>query len=171
LTIDSASTDKADPSPFFLQRCFKKSRGVRHPQFFSPRPESLWNVSIRRSFSPINIWRNKMSNLDNQPGRDNRAGFDNRTPDQRTGLDNRSTGIGTGTIAAIIAAVVIAGALMLFGPWGTNRSAINNSTPTSSNSTPGTTTGQTPSGAPRVIAPAVAPAAPTTTASPAPNSQ
>ena len=112
-----------------------------------------------------------MSNLDNQPGRYNRAGFDNRTPDQRTGLDNRSTGIGTGTIAAIIAAVVIAGALMLFGPWGTNRSSINNSTPTSSNPTPGTTTGQTPSGAPRVIAPAVAPAAPTTTASPAPNSQ
>ena len=111
-----------------------------------------------------------MSNLDNQPGRDNRAGFDNRTPDQRTGLDNRSTGIGTGTIAAIIAAVVIAGALMLFGPWGTS-GAINNSTPTSSNPTPGTTTGQTPSGAPRVIAPAVAPAAPTTTASPAPNSQ
>jgi len=110
-----------------------------------------------------------MSNLDNQPGRYNRAGFDNRTPDQRTGLDNRSTGIGTGTIAAIIAAVVIAGALMLFGPWGTN-GAINNSTPTSSNSTPGTTTGQTPSGAPRVIAPAVAPAAPTTTA-PAPNPQ
>jgi hypothetical protein len=118
---------------------------------------------------PIYIWRNKMSNPDNQPGRDNRAGFDNRTPDQRTGLDS-STGVGTGTIAAIIAAVVIAGALMLFGPWGANRSAINNSTPTSSNSPPGTTTGQTPSGAPRVIAPAVAPAAPTTTA-PAPNPQ
>ena len=158
-----------------IRRLFSYSvvsrRADRHPQFFSPRPESLWNVSIRRSFFPINIWRNKMSNLDNQPGRDNRAGFDNRTPDQRTGLDNRSTGIGTGTIAAIIAAVVIAGALMLFGPWGTNRSSINNSTPTSSNSTPGTTAGQTPSGAPRVIAPAVAPAAPTTTASPAPNSQ
>lgn len=111
-----------------------------------------------------------MSNLDNQPGRDNRAGLNNRTPDNRPALDNRSTGIGTGTITAIIAAVVIAGALMLFGPWGhNNRTAINNSTPTTSNSTPGTTTGQTPS-APRVITPSVTPDASTTTA-PAPNAR
>ena len=107
-----------------------------------------------------------MSNLDNQPGRDDRAGFANRTPNDQTGLDNRKTGMGTGTITAIIAAVVIAGALMLFGPWGNNRTAVNNSTPATSNSAPGTTTGQT-SGAPRVITPTVTPAAPTTTA-PAP---
>jgi hypothetical protein len=106
-----------------------------------------------------------MTNLDNQPGRDDRTGFSNRTPNDRT-LDNRKTGMGTGTITAIIAAVVIAGALMLFGPWGNNRTAVSNSTPATNNSTPGTTTGQT-SGAPRVITPTVTPAAPTTTA-PAP---
>jgi hypothetical protein len=160
--------DEVGSSPFFLQRCFKKSRGVRHPNSSAHVRRVCGTFPFADHF-PHLYWRNKMSNLDNQPGRDNRAGFDNRTPDQRTGLDS-SAGIGTGTITAIIAAVVIAGALMLFGPWGTNRSAINNSTPTSSNSTPGTTTGQTPSGAPRVIAPAVAPAAPTTTA-PAPNPQ
>ena len=100
-----------------------------------------------------------MSNLDNQPGREDRAVFSNRTPDNRTGLDNRRAGNWTGTITAIIAAVVIAGALMLFGPWGHNRTADNNSTPTTSNSTPRTTTGQT--------SPTVTPAAPITTA-PAP---
>jgi hypothetical protein len=133
----------------------------------------LWNVSVCKWFSPIVIWRNKMSNLDNQPSRDSRAGFDNRTPDPQTGLENRNnrrTGIGTGTITAIIAAVVIAGALMLFGPWGTHRTAINNSPPSSSGSSPGTTTGQTSSDAPRVINPAVTPAAPSTTA-PAPRAQ
>ncbi len=102
-----------------------------------------------------------MSNLDNQPGRDDRTGFNSQTPNDRTGLDNRKTGMGTGTITAIIAAVVIAGALMLFGPWGNNRTAVNNSAPATSNSTPGTTTGQTAS--PRVITPTVTPAAPTTT--------
>jgi hypothetical protein len=89
-----------------------------------------------------------MSNFDNQPGREDRAGFSNRTPDNRTGLDNRRTGMGRGTITAIIAALVIAGALMLFGPWGHNRTAVNNSTPATSNSTTGTTTGQTPTTAP-----------------------
>ena len=69
-------------------------------------------------------------------------------------------------MAAIVAAVVIVGALMLFGPWGNDRTAVNNSTPATSNSTTGTTTGQT-SGAPRVITPPVTPAAPTATA-PAP---
>ena len=106
-----------------------------------------------------------MSNLDNQPGRDDRAGV-NRTPNDRIVIDNSKTGMGMGTITAIIAAVVIAGALMLFGPWGNDRTAINNSTPATTNSAPGTTTGQT-SNAPRVITPNVAPAAPTTTA-PAP---
>ena len=107
-----------------------------------------------------------MSNLDDQPGRDDRSGFSNRTPIDRTGLLNRKTGMGKGTITAIIAAVVIAGALMLFGPWGNNSTAVSNSTPATSNSSPGTTTGQT-SGAPRVLTPTVQPAAPTTTA-PAP---
>ena len=109
-----------------------------------------------------------MSNLDNQPGRDDRTGFSNRTPNDRIALENRRSGIGAGTITAIIVALVIAGALMLFGPWGNNdRSTVNNSSaPATSNSTPGTTTGQN-SGAPRVITPTVTPAAPTTTA-PAP---
>lgn len=100
----------------------------------------------------------KMSNLDNQPGRDNRAGLDPRTSRDRTDLDNRRGGIGAGTITAIIAALVIAGALMLFGPWSSNNhSAANNSTPATSNSTAGTTTGQA-SGAP--VTPRMAPAAP-----------
>jgi hypothetical protein len=117
-------------------------------------------------FFPFNFWRIRMSNLDNQPGREDRAGFSNRTANDRTGLDNRRTGMGTGTITAIIAAVVIAGALMLFGPWGNNRTAVNNSTPATSKSTPSsTTTGQT-SGALRDTTPTVTPA-PTTTA-PAP---
>ena len=108
-----------------------------------------------------------MSNLDNQPGRDNRPGLNT---DNRTSLDDRRTGIGTGTITAIIAAAVIAGALMLFGPWGSNNhTANNNSTPATSSSTPGITTGQT-SSAPRVIAPYTAPDSPSTTA-PAPNAR
>lgn len=102
-----------------------------------------------------------MSNLDDQPSGDNRAGLNPRTPRDRAGLDNRRSGIGTGTVTAIIAALVIAGALMLFGPWGSNdRSAVNNSTPATSNSTAGTTTGQT-SSAPRAATPTVTPAAPT----------
>ena len=109
-----------------------------------------------------------MSNLDNQPGRDNRAGLDTRTPNDRNGLDNRRNGMGAGTITAIVAALVIAGALMLFGPWGNNnRSAVSNSTPATSNSTGGTTTGQT-SSAPRA-SPTLTPAAPTTTTAPATN--
>ena len=105
-----------------------------------------------------------MSNLDNQPGRDDRTEFSNRIPIDQTGLDNRKTGMGTGTITAIIAAVVIAGALMLFGPWGNNkRTAVNNSTPATTSSTIGTTTGQT-SSAPRVITPPAS-----TTTAPAPN--
>ena len=107
-----------------------------------------------------------MSNLDNQPGRDpagvNTRTTNSRTPDDRIVVNNRNSGIGAGTITAIIAAVVIAGALMLFGPWGnTNRTAVNN-TPASTNSTTGAATGQT-STAPRVITPPAA-----TTTAPAP---
>jgi hypothetical protein len=103
-----------------------------------------------------------MSNLDNKPGRDNRAGLNTPTTNDRTGLDNRRRGIGAGTIAAIIAALVIVGALMMLGPWGNNnRSAVNNSTPATSNSTAGTTTGQS--------APTVTPAAPNTAPAPATN--
>jgi hypothetical protein len=100
-----------------------------------------------------------MSNFDNQMGPEDQTAFSNRTPNNRTGLDNRRSGMARGPIAAIIAAVVIIGALMLFGPWGHNRTADNNSTPATSNSTPRTTIGQT--------SPTVMPAAPTTTA-PAP---
>jgi hypothetical protein len=134
---------------------------------------SCWNHSIIERFFLTNIWRTQMTNLDNQPGSDNRAGLNTRagvntrTPNDRTGLDNRRSGIGTGTITAVIAAVVIAGALMLFGPWGhNNRSVVNNSTPATSNSTPGTTTGQTST--PRVN-PSVTPAAPATAPAPATN--
>ena len=106
-----------------------------------------------------------MRNLDNQPGRNTRA--DLNTGTINNGVDDRRTGLGTGTITAIIAAVLIAGALMLFGPWSNNNRTAVNTTP-SSNSTTGTTTGQ--STAPRVITPSVTPAAPSTTA-PAPTAR
>jgi hypothetical protein len=89
-----------------------------------------------------------MSNLDNQMGPEDRAVFSNRTPNNPTGLDNRRSGMTRGPIAAIIAAVVIIGALMLFGPWGHDRTAVNNSTPATSTSTPGTTTGNAPATSP-----------------------
>ena len=100
-----------------------------------------------------------MSNLDNQPDRNSRAGLNTGTTNN--GVDDRRTGLGAPAITAIIAAVLIAGALMLFGPWSNNRTAVN--TTPSCNSTTGTTTGQ--STAPRVITPAAPPTtapAPTT---------
>ena len=106
-----------------------------------------------------------MSNLDNQrdPAGVNPRTTNARTPDDRIVVNNRNSGIGAGTITAIVAAVVIAGALMLFGPWGNNnRTAVNN-TPTTTGSTTGATTGQT-SSAPRVITPPAS-----TTTAPAPN--
>jgi hypothetical protein len=119
-----------------------------------------------QTVSSSHLWRTGMSNLDNQPGRDNRSTLETDSP---TRLDDRRSGIGTGTITAIIAAAVIAGALMLFGPWaGNNRTAVNNSTSATSSSVPGTTTGQT-STAPRV-SPGATPPAPSTTA-PAPNAR
>ena len=86
---------------------------------------------------------------------DSRSELENR-PD----LDSRRTGIGTGTITAIIAAVVIAGALLLFGPWANN-------TGTVTNSSTGTTTGQS-SSIPRATTPVspvmpLSPNAPATT--------
>lgn len=77
---------------------------------------------------------------------ENRSEFDSRTGlDNRTGLDSRRTGNGT-TIAAVIAAVVIAGALFLYGPWSNDKSTV-------SNSSASTTTGQSP-GIPRATTPA-----------------
>jgi hypothetical protein len=79
----------------------------------------------------------------------------------RDDLDNRMPGttrggFGAGTIAAIVAAVLIIGALFLWAPGSGDRTA--------SNSSPGTTTGQG-STTPR---PAPAPAAPSpTTTNPA----
>ena len=64
-----------------------------------------------------------MSDLDN-----------NRRLDPRDDRD----GIGTGTIAAIIAVVVIIGALLLWHPWNANNSSASNSS--------GSTTGQTSTG-------------------------
>jgi hypothetical protein len=91
-----------------------------------------------------------MSNFDNQMGPEDRTAFRNRTPNDRTGLDNRRTGMATGPIAGVIAAVVIIGALMLFGPWGHNRTAVSDTTPATSRSTPGTTTGNASATSPAI---------------------
>jgi hypothetical protein len=59
--------------------------------------------------------------------------------DNNRRLDPRDRdGIGTGTIAAIIAVVVIIGALLLWHPWSANNNSASNSS--------GTTTGQTSTG-------------------------
>jgi len=59
--------------------------------------------------------------------------------DNNRRLDPRdSDGISTGTIAAIIAVVVIIGALLLWHPWNANNGSASNSS--------GTTTGQTSTG-------------------------
>lgn len=59
--------------------------------------------------------------------------------DNNRRLDPRdSDGISTGTIAAIIAVVVIIGALLLWHPWNANNGTASNSS--------GTTTGQTSTG-------------------------
>jgi hypothetical protein len=104
-----------------------------------------------------------MSNLDDQPGREDRAGFTNRPPNNRAGLDDRRTGMNRGTIGAVIAAIVVVGALMLFGPWGHNRTADNTTIPAARNSTTGTTTGQTSPTTPAPTTPAPATPAPATT--------
>ena len=87
-----------------------------------------------------------------------RDNLDSRSElDNRPGLDSGRAGIGTGTITAIIAAVVVAGALFLFGPWANNTSTVTNSSP-------GTTTGQS-SSIPRAATPVtpLSPIAPATT--------
>ena len=59
--------------------------------------------------------------------------------DNNRRLDPRDRdGISTGTIAAIIAVVVIIGALLLWHPWNANNGTASNSS--------GTTTGQTSTG-------------------------
>ena len=104
-----------------------------------------------------------MSNLDNEPGRGDRAGFTNPSPNSRTGLDDRRTGMNRGTIGAVIAAILVVAAVMLFGPWGHNRTADNTLVPTTRNSTTGTTTGQTSPTTPAPTTPAPATPAPATT--------
>jgi hypothetical protein len=69
----------------------------------------------------------------------------------RPSLDDRKTGIGGGTIAAIIAAVLIVGALFMWGPWNDG-----SHTGTASNSSTGTTTGNANTTSP--AAPTTAPA-------------
>jgi cell division protein FtsN len=72
--------------------------------------------------------------------------------DNRSRLDDRTTGMGGGTIAAIIAAVLILGALFLWAPWnGPHNNAANN---TSSTTTTGSASTNRPAG------PATTPAAP-----------
>jgi hypothetical protein len=60
---------------------------------------------------------------------------DRDVDDRLTDLNRRRSGMGSGTIAAIVAALVIIGALFM---WG-QRSTTN----TAANPTPGTTVGQT----------------------------
>ena len=66
----------------------------------------------------------------------------------RPRIGNRATGIGGGTIAAIIAAVLIIGALFMWGPWNTNSGTASNKSAT-------TTTGSARTTSP--VAPATAP--------------
>jgi hypothetical protein len=72
----------------------------------------------------------------------------------RPSLNDRRGGIGGGTLAAIIAAVLIVGALFMWGPWNNGSHS-----GTASNSSTGTTTGG---------ASTTRPAAPITTPAPAP---
>jgi hypothetical protein len=73
--------------------------------------------------------------------------------DTHNPLNERRSGIGGGTIAAVIAALLIVGALFTWGPWsGSHRVA--------DNMAPGTTTGSTSTTGPAapVTAPVTAPA-------------
>jgi hypothetical protein len=74
----------------------------------------------------------------------------------RPPLDDRRTGMGGGTIAAIIAALLIVGALFTWGPWSGSHTTANN--------TPGMTTGSASTTRPAapVTAPVTAPAPATT---------
>jgi hypothetical protein len=110
----------------------------------------LWNLSGGQRFLPPQHWRTEMQDRD----------IDKQTTD----LNRRNTGsMGGTTIAAIIAALLIAGALYTWGPWSNNSN-------TAANPAPSTTVGQTSTApvatAPMAIAPA-APASPATTESPA----
>jgi hypothetical protein len=68
-------------------------------------------------------------------------------------LNNRRSGIGGGTSAAIIAGVLILGALFFWGPWNNGPQS-----GTATNTSMGTTTGSTSPGRP--AAPVTAPAPP-----------
>ena len=81
----------------------------------------------------------------------------------RTNLDRRSPGMGPGTIAAIIAALVIIGALFMWAPWS------NDTSNTAANPAPATTTGQS-SSAPITTTPST-PASPPPTTTPAPTAR
>lgn len=72
----------------------------------------------------------------------------------RRPIGDRRNGIGGGTIAAIVAAVLIVGALFMWGPWNGSHSG------TASNSSTGTTTGS--SSTTGSAAPATTPAGGTT---------
>jgi hypothetical protein len=72
----------------------------------------------------------------------------------RPSLDDRRSGIGGGTIAMIVAAVLIVGALFMWGPWNNGSHS-----GTASNDSTGTTTGSSST---------IRPAAPVTAPAPAP---
>ena len=57
----------------------------------------------------------------------------------RTNLNRRNPGMGTGTIVAIIAVLVVIGALFMWAPWSDDTSK------TGASPTPATTTGQSSS--------------------------
>lgn len=96
----------------------RPSRG----SFQTARLKPVWNIRESVGFCEFNIGEANMEN-----------DLDTRRP-----LDDRRRGIGGGMIAAIIAVLLVAGALFTWAPW-------NNGGDTASNKSSSTTTGSTSS--------------------------